>query len=61
MISLIFAYAFSIFLVNCDDINQLRKDYNSINSDEKLEQFIKKYKTYSCDKVIPYLASATMM
>lgn len=61
MISLIFAYAFSIFLVNCNDINQLRKDYNSINSDEKLEQFIKKYKTYSCDKVIPYLASATMM
>jgi len=39
----------------------LRKDYNSINSEEKLEQFIKKYKSFSCDKSIPYLASSTMM
>ncbi len=61
MLSLIFTYIFSILIANCNDINQLRNDYNSINSEEKLEQFIKKYKSYSCDKSIPYLASATMM
>lgn len=61
MLSLIFTYIFSILITNCNDINQLRKDYNSIKSEEKLEQFIKKYKSYSCDKSIPYLVSATMM
>lgn len=61
MLSLIFSYVLSILVTTCNDINQLRKDYNSINSEEKLEQFIKKYKSYSCDKSIPYLASATMM
>lgn len=61
MLSLIFSYILSILVTTCNDINQLRKDYNSINSEEKLEQFIKKYKSYSCDKSIPYLASATMM
>lgn len=61
MLSLVFSYILSILITSCNDINQLRKDYNSINSEEKLEQFIKKYKSYSCDKSIPYLASATMM
>ena len=61
MLSLVFSYILSILITTCNDINQLRKDYNSINSEEKLEQFIKKYKFYSCDKSIPYLASATMM
>ncbi len=50
-----------ILTFNCNDVNDIRKEYNQINSESKLESFIRKTENADCVSFIPYQASATMM
>lgn len=58
IISLIFL---RFLTFNCSDINDVRKEYNEINSEDRLESFMKKIENTKCADFIPYRASATMM
>jgi len=41
-------------------IEYIRRDYHALNSEKKVRDFINRYHNTSCEKAIPYLASAMM-
>jgi hypothetical protein len=51
----------SLLFSSCLELNECRNDYHNINSEIKLEAFLKKYEKSDCKTLTPYLASATMM
>ena len=51
----------SLLLTTCQELNECRSDYNGIDTETKLEAFLKKYEKSDCKTLTPYLASATMM
>lgn len=58
---LMFFLCINYNLQECSEINMCRSDYNGINSELKLEAFIKKYESSKCTSAVPYLASSIMM
>jgi|TARA_B110000908_G_C10245803_1_gene448723 hypothetical protein len=52
----------SLFFIqnNCHNIQDVRRDFHTINSKEKLNTFIENYTNSECELTIPYVASAIM-
>lgn len=48
------------YQLNCDDINIVRAEYNSIESETSLESFYSKIQKADCEKFTPYKASVIM-
>lgn len=58
---LILSLFFPLFLsANCDNINSIRYEYHSLDTEKKVELFLKNYRNSSCQKSKPYMASAIM-
>lgn len=58
----LFFIIISLFSIqnNCDNIKDVRTNFHTINSKEKLNTFIENYTNSECELTIPYVASAIM-
>ena len=60
MLKLLMLVVFSLANLNCDKMDDIRKMYGTLDSEEKLIAFIDLLNETDCIQSTPYMASATM-